>query len=257
MNFYSFLNNYYFSKFYLQKTRICVIIYRTYQIQELIMKFLENLILKSCGFTLSILFIFYLGGTIADFTNPYIDFKTFLTVLLFGTLIAVAGLLFKIEKMHIALRVLIHYLVLFISFTVIFIISGNISAKGAAAIFTSLIIFTFFYAIMFTAAYFLRKLIKNADARIDKNAHPRPASKKRSEYKKLYKNEDWKMSIIKLSVGDTIMMKKKHPCSSDLFSIARLGSDIRIICKGCSRDLTLPRESLEKMIKKVIPLENS
>lgn len=64
------------------------------------------------------------------------------------------------------------------------------------------------------------------------------------------------MSIIKLSVGDTIMMKKKHPCSSDVFSVVRLGSDIRIICKGCNRDLTIPRESLEKMIKKVITETN-
>ena len=61
------------------------------------------------------------------------------------------------------------------------------------------------------------------------------------------------MPIIKLSVGDRIIMKKKHPCSSDTFSIVRVGSDIRIICEGCSRDLTLPREALEKMIKKVIP----
>lgn len=60
------------------------------------------------------------------------------------------------------------------------------------------------------------------------------------------------MPIIKLSVGDKIIMKKKHPCSSDLFTVARLGSDIRIICNGCSRDLTIPREALEKMIKKVV-----
>lgn len=65
------------------------------------------------------------------------------------------------------------------------------------------------------------------------------------------------MSIIKLSVGDKIVMKKKHPCSSDIFTVARLGSDIRIICSGCGRDLTLPRESLEKMIKKVVVQKTS
>lgn len=153
------------------------------------MKTLENLLLKSCGYTLSILLVFYLGGTIAGFTTPYIDFKTFLIILLFGTLIALAGLLFKIEKIHIALRVLIHYLVLFCAFTVVFVLSGNIAKKGMAAVFTSLTVFTFFYAIMFTASYFIRKLIKKADKKIDKkiNAHPQ---KKKSEYKKLYKSED-------------------------------------------------------------------
>ena len=60
------------------------------------------------------------------------------------------------------------------------------------------------------------------------------------------------MPIIKFSVGDKIIMKKKHPCSSDVFSILRVGSDVRITCDGCKRDLTIPRESLEKMIKKVI-----
>ena len=60
------------------------------------------------------------------------------------------------------------------------------------------------------------------------------------------------MPIIKFSVGDKIIMKKKHPCSSDVFSVLRVGSDVRIMCDGCKRDLTVPRESLEKMIKKVV-----
>ena len=59
------------------------------------------------------------------------------------------------------------------------------------------------------------------------------------------------MEIVKFSVGDTLTLKKKHPCGSFDFSVARCGSDIRIICKGCGRDLTLPRISLEKMIKHV------
>jgi hypothetical protein len=47
-------------------------------------------------------------------------------------------------------------------------------------------------------------------------------------------------------------MKKKHPCGSDVFTVMRSGTDVRIICDGCGRDLTLGREALEKMIKKVI-----
>ena len=55
-----------------------------------------------------------------------------------------------------------------------------------------------------------------------------------------------------VKVGDTLKMKKKHPCSSDSFTVLRVGSDVRIVCRGCGRDLTLSRENLEKMIKKVI-----
>lgn len=61
------------------------------------------------------------------------------------------------------------------------------------------------------------------------------------------------MLPLKFNVGDILLMKKKHPCSSDLFKVARLGSDVRIICQGCGRDLTLQRDSLEKMIKRVQP----
>ncbi len=62
------------------------------------------------------------------------------------------------------------------------------------------------------------------------------------------------MDIIHFSVGDMLKMKKKHPCSSDLFKVMRLGSDIRIKCDGCGRDLTLPREKLERAVKSVIKM---
>lgn len=63
------------------------------------------------------------------------------------------------------------------------------------------------------------------------------------------------MAIIHFSVGNKLVLKKKHPCSSDVFKVMRGGSDVRIICEKCGRDLTLPREKLEKMIKKVITEE--
>lgn len=60
------------------------------------------------------------------------------------------------------------------------------------------------------------------------------------------------MKIIRFNVSDKLIMKKKHPCGSDIFTVLRIGSDIRIICDGCSRDLTIPRVSLEKNIKQII-----
>ncbi len=64
------------------------------------------------------------------------------------------------------------------------------------------------------------------------------------------------MQVIKFAVKDKLIMKKKHPCGGDCFTVVRVGSDVRIICDGCGRDLTLPRQSLEKMIKKVISENN-
>lgn len=58
--------------------------------------------------------------------------------------------------------------------------------------------------------------------------------------------------IIKISVGDVLELKKPHPCGGRLFDVMRIGSDIRIICKSCGRDVTVPRMKLEKNIKKII-----
>lgn len=61
------------------------------------------------------------------------------------------------------------------------------------------------------------------------------------------------MAIIQFSVGDQIVMKKMHPCGKDIFKVARCGSDVRIVCTGCGRDLTIDREKIEKSIRRVIP----
>jgi len=47
------------------------------------------------------------------------------------------------------------------------------------------------------------------------------------------------------------VMKKKHPCGETRFKVARVGSDIRIVCLGCGRDLVLPRIRLDKMISAI------
>lgn len=59
------------------------------------------------------------------------------------------------------------------------------------------------------------------------------------------------MKIVRFSVGDTLVMKKPHPCGGNEFRVARTGSDIRIVCLGCGRDVTVERLKLEKNIKLV------
>ena len=65
------------------------------------------------------------------------------------------------------------------------------------------------------------------------------------------------MKIPVINPGDTLEMKKKHPCGGDLFTVVRVGSDVRIICKTCGRDMTMSREKLEKAIKRVRPADSS
>lgn len=59
------------------------------------------------------------------------------------------------------------------------------------------------------------------------------------------------INIVKFEVDSILTLKKKHPCGSLDFKVARRGSDVRIVCVGCGRDLTMPRVTLEKAIRAV------
>ena len=60
------------------------------------------------------------------------------------------------------------------------------------------------------------------------------------------------MEIKKFNVGDVLEMKEQHPCGDRRMKVLRVGSDIRILCMGCGRDVTVAREKLEKNIRKII-----
>ena len=53
-------------------------------------------------------------------------------------------------------------------------------------------------------------------------------------------------------IGTKVMMKKQHPCGSNLFEITRLGVDIKIKCTNCGRTIMLPRIYFNKKIKKIM-----
>ena len=49
-----------------------------------------------------------------------------------------------------------------------------------------------------------------------------------------------------------VEMKKTHPCGEKRFKILRAASDVRAICLGCGRDMTLDRVKFERSVKKFI-----
>ena len=65
------------------------------------------------------------------------------------------------------------------------------------------------------------------------------------------------MQIIPLRVGDRIQMKKAHPCGGNLFCVLRVGSEVRVKCVGCGRDMTIERIKLEKSIRKNLTVTES
>jgi hypothetical protein len=64
------------------------------------------------------------------------------------------------------------------------------------------------------------------------------------------------MEIIKFAVGDIIELKKPHPCGTKEFTILRVGGEMRIVCRGCGRDMNIDRIKLEKATKRIIQSAN-
>ncbi len=65
------------------------------------------------------------------------------------------------------------------------------------------------------------------------------------------------MKIIRYQEGDIIELRKPHPCGTKRFKVLRVGSEMRVLCLGCGRDMTLDRIKLEKATKCVISPENT
>lgn len=63
--------------------------------------------------------------------------------------------------------------------------------------------------------------------------------------------------IIHMRVGDLLELKKPHPCGEKHFRVMRIGSEIRIACVGCGRDMMLDRVKLERSIRRLIPAEDT
>jgi len=59
------------------------------------------------------------------------------------------------------------------------------------------------------------------------------------------------MDFIKLELGDTVVLKKPHPCGSNRFTVTRTGVDVKLQCCGCGRVLMEERETVLKKIKSV------
>ncbi|MBE6585324.1 MAG: DUF951 domain-containing protein [Ruminococcaceae bacterium] len=62
--------------------------------------------------------------------------------------------------------------------------------------------------------------------------------------------------MIPIHVGDVLELKKPHPCGEKRFKVLRTGSEVRIVCVGCGRDMVLDRLKLEKAVKTVTPTDS-
>ncbi len=53
-------------------------------------------------------------------------------------------------------------------------------------------------------------------------------------------------------IGTKVIMKKGHPCGTNLWEIIRVGVDIKLKCIECGRTIMMPRVEFNKKIKKIM-----
>ena len=52
-------------------------------------------------------------------------------------------------------------------------------------------------------------------------------------------------------VGDTLTMKKNHPCGGNQFLALRSGMDFNLRCTTCGHEVMVPRSKAEKNIRSI------
>lgn len=66
------------------------------------------------------------------------------------------------------------------------------------------------------------------------------------------------MNNIEYDLNDVVEMKKEHPChKSKLWTIIRVGADIKIKCQGCGAIIMFSRHEFERKMKKVVQKANT
>ena len=55
----------------------------------------------------------------------------------------------------------------------------------------------------------------------------------------------------KYKLGSKVIMKKQHTCGTNLWTITRVGVDIKIKCIACGRSIMIDRVEFDKKLKKV------
>ena len=62
---------------------------------------------------------------------------------------------------------------------------------------------------------------------------------------------------LEYKINSIVIMKKQHACGTNLWTITRMGVDVKIKCKNCGREIMMDRLEFQKKLKKVINNEEN
>ena len=57
------------------------------------------------------------------------------------------------------------------------------------------------------------------------------------------------MAVVEFHLGETLTLRKTHPCGGTEWRVERLGADIGIRCLTCGHYLLMTRPKLERAVK--------
>jgi len=57
--------------------------------------------------------------------------------------------------------------------------------------------------------------------------------------------------VLDVRLGDSLFLRKPHPCGGVAWTVIRLGADIGIRCDTCGRRVVMPRSELEGRVRHV------
>lgn len=59
------------------------------------------------------------------------------------------------------------------------------------------------------------------------------------------------------NLNDQVIMRKNHACGTNLWTITRVGVDVKIKCNNCGREIMMDRLEFQKKLKKVLDNEKN
>lgn len=111
-------------------------------------------------YTVLITSLFMLFSALSGLSSPAITAGRFFIILGFGMLLSVAGLLFEAKNLPYFVKVILHYSVALVAFILLFVVIGNLAARGVATVFAVSVFFTALYFLVFFLVRLVSRLLE-------------------------------------------------------------------------------------------------
>ena len=134
------------------------------------MEKVKSVLLNSSFYTVIISFVFFAFAELTGLSEARIDLFHFFIIFVFGMLIATVNLFLSTFNFNILLKKIIHFIVLFTAFLIVFINFGNVSNFGVSTVFVTLVIFSLTYIIASVIAWLIKKALNKSKSTTKKSA---------------------------------------------------------------------------------------